>query len=147
MRVPIATLGIALAAGVLACSSTLPFALPAPVLALPDEGLTREAILEAMDERGWQLERERPGAILAVQRREERVAGMWLLYDIDRVRFGYAGSTNYRCTPPAETRAEGQEQAPPCETIDSRYMTEAGKLRREVARCIALRQARLDREP
>lgn len=124
----------ALVAGlVLVACANPPLVMPSPVMALPDEAATRAAILRGMERRGWTLEREEPGSLLATWEHPGRTARVWIDYDLDRVRFRYGGSRNFECEPEGDA----------CARIHPRYNRDVARLRDDVARAIDRRRAEL----
>lgn len=119
----------------LAACANPPLEMPSPLAALPDEALTRSAILEGMARRGWTVEREEPGSILATWERPRKTAKVWIDYDLDRVRFRYGGSRNFECEPTQDGAS--------CQTIHPRYGKYLSGLRLDIGRALARKRAEL----
>ena len=84
------------------CTSA-PLMTPAPVAALGDSTQTRRAILLGMNRRGWTVENEEPGRVLARLELRRHVARTAIDYDDRQIRFSYAGSQNLGCKPAGDS--------------------------------------------
>lgn len=134
MAIPRALHAIPVALLVLACT-TAALRMPDPVLSVDDELQAREAVLRGMATRGWVVEDEKPGRILARLERRRHTAKVWIDYSGRQITFAYGGSDNLGC------RAQGDA----CSTIHRVYNTWAKNLSIDIARQIS--QQRLEMDP
>ena len=110
---------------VLSCT-TAALRMPDPVLAVGDEVQTREAIIKGMAIRGWVVEDEQPGRVLARFERRRHTAKVWIDYTGRQIKFYYAGSENLQCMPEGDS----------CSSIHRVYNTWTKNLAIDIAKQI-----------
>lgn len=88
-----------------------------PIAASRDTEETRQAVERALSKRGWEVQAEVDGEIVAVFEKRDRRLWVRISYDAHEVRTEYVDSENLECTPPAGVPAsEGK-----CATIHGAY--------------------------
>jgi hypothetical protein len=99
--------------GTLALSSACatPLRMPEPVRAVGTLEETRVVIIEGMSRRGWIIDDEKPGRVLASIFIRGHTAKVWITYDDSYIRFTYGGSDRLKCLPAGDS----------CSFIDSHY--------------------------
>jgi len=78
------------------CSRTVPVQNPQPIQAAPDYRVTEQAIRQALANRGWTIQDQRPGAITAQLAQRSHLLLAQINYDQRAVFVSFVGSQNLK---------------------------------------------------